>query len=303
VNDYATKLSLAGEAGAPFAIIYNYPDGPSTACPPGEQLCPLGGTDFSPIPAVFIGSTEGTGLLALFQTNKNARARLAATGTSVTFTVTNQLSTEQVQVRLKTDHPLRGDLRITLTSPAGTRSVLQAYNADTSAGPVDWTYMSTHHFYEEARGAWTLTATDEGAGNTGSILYAALTITGVPIVDSNQDGLDDSWKQTYFGSLDVNPLDSPDGDAWTNLREFIQGSDPTRNDQPLRLDIAQWTTNQVDQVWRVSWPNNLANRSTLSLGPDAAHLSPTNEIGTPNATAVWMHYTTNADSQLFEVKQ
>src|SRR5439155_4213512 len=96
--------------------------------------------------------SDGEALKALFATNVSALAQIRLNSTSYVFSITNTLLCEHVGVRVLTDHPLRGDLRITLVSPAGTRSVLQRYNTDTSSGPVDWTYYSTHHFYETSAG-------------------------------------------------------------------------------------------------------------------------------------------------------
>ena len=116
-------------------------------------------------------------------------------------------------LRVKTDHPLRGDLRMTLVSPQGTRSILQRFNSDTNAGPSDWTYYSTHHFYESSAGTWTFDISDEYAGATGSVLEASLILRGVDIMDADQDGLDDAWEMQHFNSLSYGPLDDPDAEA------------------------------------------------------------------------------------------
>ena len=288
-NDFAAKLSLAGEAGSPFAVIYNYSDGPTDACPGGDQLCPLGGTDFSPIPGVFVTYQSGVALRALFSTNTSARIRLAATSTTASFRVTNQLSCEQVTLRLRTDHPLRGDLRIVLTSPQGTRSVLGTYNSDESAGPVDWTYMTTHSFFEEAAGTWTLAVTDESGGAVGSILGAELTVNGVPIVDADGDGLDDRWEMAHFGNLKASPAESLDGDSWSNLREYIQGTDPRKNDLPFVASIAPWNTDHV----RVSWPNNTAGGGQIDFGPAVDTFTQSTQIDSRGAEGVWIGPSTN----------
>lgn len=237
---YAAKLEYAAEAGASFAVIMNYAEGTGGDCPPGDQLCPLGGTDFSRIPAVFIANSDGVSLRELFRTNSTARARLALNSAKVRFAITNSVRIESVQVRMGTDHPLRGDLRITLVSPSGTRSVLQAYNADVSAGPVDWTYSSAHHFLEPSAGEWTLEVTDEGASASGSLLKAALVLNGVPIEDSDLDGLDDVWERRWFGDLSSDPAADPDDDGWSNAREALVGTDPKTRSRPDKADIAEW---------------------------------------------------------------
>jgi hypothetical protein len=141
---------------------------------------------------------------------------------------------------LRTDHPVRGDLRVTLTSPGGTRSVLQAYNADTAPGPVDWTYSSTHHLLEPTAGIWTLAVTDEGAGASGNQLAAALILHGVPIADADGDGLDDDWERRRLGGLAGGPGDDPDADGWSNAIEALAGADPARPDRSPNAQMSEW---------------------------------------------------------------
>src|SRR6185312_6051833 len=137
-------------------------------------------------------------LVGIIKTNPTVLGQINLNSTNYSFNVTESLLCEHVGVRIKTDHPLRGDLRITLVSPQGTRSILQRYNGDTQPGPVDWTYYSTHHFFETSAGVWTLYVSDESAGFTGNVLSASLTIFGVPITDSDHDGLDDGWEMVHF---------------------------------------------------------------------------------------------------------
>ncbi|HTI69971.1 MAG TPA: S8 family serine peptidase [Candidatus Limnocylindria bacterium] len=295
-NDFSAKLSLAAEAGATFAVVYNYTSGPTDSCPGGDQLCPLGGTDFSPIPGVFITHSDGVALRNLFASNPTARARLATTKATVRFTVNDQLSCEQVTVRLQTDHSLRGDLRILLTSPGGTSSVLQTYNSDVSAGPTDWTYMTTHAFFEEAAGVWTLDVIDEGGGETGSIQGASLTVFGVPIVDEDHDGMDDTWETAHFGNLGAGPLQSTDGDSWSNLREFIQGTDPQVNDQPFVASVGPWDADHI----RVSWPNDSHQQARLDFGASPVALTGSTNVTSLGSEGVWISPRTN-QTQFFRV--
>src|SRR5258707_1032489 len=237
---FASQINLAAQAGASFAVMYNYvtntdPNG----APGGDQLLPMGGTDYAPIPAVFIGHTDGEALKALFQTNNNALAQIHLNSTSYVFTVTNTLITEHVALRVKTDHQLRGDVRITLVSPSGTRSVLQRYNADESPGPVDWTYYSTHHFFESSAGNWTAYFSDEFSGATGTVQSVSLMIEGVPIFDTDKDGLDDIWEIIHFACLTAGPKDDPDRDGFSNAREQIMGTDP--NTAPFQTDLSIWS--------------------------------------------------------------
>ena len=256
-NNYADKINFAAQAGAAFAVVHNFATNTSgSGAPGGDQLVPMGGTDFTPIPAVFVSYSDGVALRALFATNTAARARIRLTNTNLLFTVTHSLLCEHVGLRLQTDHPLRGDLRITLVSPAGTRSVLQRYNADINPGPSDWTYYSTHHFFESSVGEWRLFVSDEGLDATGSVHFASLMLTGVPITDTDTDGLDDDWEIAHFGSLGLGPQDDPDGDGYSNAREQVMGTDPSKPDRAFVLDLSRWS----DTVNRLSWPG-VTNRN------------------------------------------
>jgi len=254
-NTFAAKLSLAARAGAAFAVVYNFVTNTTgSGAPGGDQLTAMGATDYVPIPAVFIGHSNGVGLLNLFQTNEAAVAQLQMPSTDYVFSITNTLICEQVGVRLMADFPLRGDLRITLVSPSGTRSVLQRYNADKTPGPTDWTYYSTHHFFESSAGDWKVSVSNQGAeGFTGTVHLISLLLEGVPIVDSDHDGLDDRWELRHFGSLNQGSKDDPDADGYSNMREQMMGTDPaTNNNLPFTVDLSRWDAD----VWRLSWPSS-----------------------------------------------
>ncbi|HLP75861.1 MAG TPA: S8 family serine peptidase, partial [Candidatus Paceibacterota bacterium] len=249
---FTDKINHAAQAGAAFAVIYNY----STNVDPnagGDLLTGMGQTEFVPIPAVFIGNTDGEALKALSATNSSVRARLKLTSAEQTFNVSNTLICEQVGVRIQTDHPSRGNLRITLLSPQGTRSVLQAINNDSSPGPTDWTYWSTHHFFESSAGDWKVAVTDERAGSTGSVQSATLILRGTPIVDSDHDGLDDNWKIARLGSLSFGPKDDPDGDGFCNAREQVMGTDSAVANSPFAADLSWWELAGY-RLPRLTWP-------------------------------------------------
>ncbi len=270
-DTFAALINNAARAGAGLALIYNYEtNSTGTGGPGGDQLTPMGGTDFVPIPAVFIGFHDGDALRTVFATNQNARAQIRLDSTNFVFTVTNTLICEHVGLRVMTDHPLRGDLRITLVSPAGTRSVLQRYNSDESPGPADWTYFSTHHFFESTAGDWTAYFSDEGAGNSGNVLQVSLLLDGVPIDDADHDGLDDQWERNYFGSISVSgPRDDPDKDGYSNAREQIMGTNPTEpNNFPFHVDFSRWN----NSLARLSWPSSPNFLYEIWAGRDPASL-------------------------------
>ncbi|MBU6401090.1 MAG: S8 family serine peptidase, partial [Verrucomicrobia bacterium] len=245
VSLFSDKITWAAQAGAAFAVIYN-----NTGA---TNLIFMAATDFTPIPAVFIDQNDGAALHTLLATNPAVTAQIHLDTAAYAFVVTNTLLCEHVAVRLATDHPRRADVRITLLSPQGTRSVLQQLNEDSSPGPVDWTYYSTHHFYESSWGTWTVYVSDEQAGATGAVHLAGLTLEGVPITDTDHDGLDDQWEMKYFGTLAFGPRDNPAGDGFNNMRKQILGLDPrVAANLPLELDLAAWN----QRLLRLSWPSS-----------------------------------------------
>jgi subtilisin family serine protease/subtilisin-like proprotein convertase family protein len=292
-NTFAAKINLAAQAGAAFAIVYNFLTNTSgSGAPGGEQLTAMAATDFTPIPAVFIGHNEGSGLVNLFSTNNSASAQLQMPSTVFTFAVTNTLMCEHVSVRLQVNYPIRGNLRVTMVSPSGTRSVLQVYNSDKNAGPADWTYSSTHHFFEKSAGDWNVFISNQGVeGFTGAVQTVSLVLEGVPIPDADHDGLDDRWEMQYFGSLVQGPQDDPDGDGYSNIREQLMGTDPTTNDNvPFRLDLSPWSSSLA----RLSWPACLGlnyeiwagmNPGSLSLVTNVAGKFPETEWFAPGSSA------------------
>ena len=239
---FRDKIARAARAGASFAIIFN-----NTTSP---LLQAMGGTDFAPIPAVSISQVDGEALRDFIALHPETTAHLQLTSAVYQLTVTNTLLCEHVGLRLKTTHPNRADVRVTLLSPVGTRSVLQAINSDPSAGPSDWTYWSCQHLYESSAGEWRLEVSDERSADVGSATYAQLILIGVEITDTDHDGLDDNWELQHFGDLAHGPKDDPDDDGINNAREQILGTDPTAPDTMFKLDIAALKWGHQ----RISWP-------------------------------------------------
>ncbi|HAO21756.1 MAG TPA: hypothetical protein DCQ37_15600, partial [Desulfobacteraceae bacterium] len=54
-------------------------------------------------------------------------------GISSTITIPQSFSLEHVEVIFQATHPYRGDLKIVLTSPSGTQSVLAESHSDSNA--------------------------------------------------------------------------------------------------------------------------------------------------------------------------
>ncbi len=271
-NNYSDKIANLPKNVA-LVIFYNYEDSGLSGCPGGDQLCIPGGTDFSPYPVVFVGRTAGLELKQAAGVGSSAKAGLRLQPADLRFEVVDPLSIEHVTLQLQSDHSVRGDLRVALRSPAGTVSVLQRYNADTSAGPLDWTYMSTHHYLEPSVGTWTLEILDQATGGQGAVLQATLNIQGVRILDSDRDGLDDNWERQQTGGLSRKPSD-PTGDGRSTVgRDYAAGGSIQPSGQLVKLDVTLWYSDFV----RISWPFS-TNRMVLYGGEGLDLLKPLDEV-------------------------
>jgi subtilisin-like proprotein convertase family protein len=79
---------------------------------------------------------------------------------------------------LEDSHPRRGDIKIELTSPQGTKSILLPYrNYDfiNAEGYDDWPFMSVHFWGEDPIGAWTLKITYKSG--SGYVRMSGLSMT------------------------------------------------------------------------------------------------------------------------------
>lgn len=86
---------------------------------------------------------------------------------SAGIVIPDHLTVETVEVVFTAQHPTRGDLVITLSSPTGTTSVLQEVHNDRSPDINGWTYSTVRSWGEQSAGQWTLRVEDKAAGNVG----------------------------------------------------------------------------------------------------------------------------------------
>lgn len=86
----------------------------------------------------------------------------------VVDTGVDNFETESVVVLLSLEHPSRGDLSITLTSPEGTESILH-FSPRPENKHLDrssyWEMMTVRNWGENPNGGWTLSLKDTKAGN------------------------------------------------------------------------------------------------------------------------------------------
>ena len=84
---------------------------------------------------------------------------------------------EAVVLRIAVEHDQAWDLGVTITSPAGTQSVVNApFNAvlDQHSGLQDWQLLSNAFYGENPNGDWRVQVVDLNAGDTGELTSWAL---------------------------------------------------------------------------------------------------------------------------------
>lgn len=100
-------------------------------------------------------------------------------GVTQTFTFNpGAFRVEQVRLSLWLPHEHRGDLEITLTSPADITSTLASPHLSAGPGYDGWSFTSVRHWGESAQGDWTLRIADLRPGLTGTIEAAHLELLG-----------------------------------------------------------------------------------------------------------------------------
>lgn len=92
-------------------------------------------------------------------------------------TLVDDLTVETVEVVVVASHQSRGDLEIIVTSPFGTKSVLQEVHNDRGQN-LNWRYSTVRSWGEKAKGKWEITLTDKRTGSTGSFTSWQLKVYG-----------------------------------------------------------------------------------------------------------------------------
>ena len=103
-----------------------------------------------------------------------------AAGVTNSFSVSNDLTVEAVQIRVDITHADISELALELTSPSGTKSILvNAQNSLTGIANYTSETFLTNAFYQESSvGTWTLRVVDSKVGVTGTLTAFKLNIFG-----------------------------------------------------------------------------------------------------------------------------
>ena len=94
--------------------------------------------------------------------------------------------------------------------------------------------------------------------------------------DSDGDGLPDAWEIQYFGSINdprATPNADPDGDGFTNLQEYLAGTDPKDPNSSLKFDSVTMAGSQTllrftavaSRTYTVLYRDDLSNGTWLRL--------------------------------------
>ncbi|MCX6874637.1 MAG: S8 family serine peptidase [Verrucomicrobia bacterium] len=119
------------------------------------------------------------------------------------------------------------------------------------------------------------------------------------LVDTDSNALPDWWETGYFGSLGNNPADDPDGDGFTNLQEYLIGSQPDNPASGLAIAHTEIVQNGANRDFRLSFPtatgvtyrvernDNLAVGTWVQLGSEVSGTG--NPATASDAGAVTLH--------------
>jgi autotransporter-associated beta strand protein len=110
----------------------------------------------------------------------NAIPDASSAGITSSFTLGADITVESVEIAFSATHASRGNLKVVLTSPSGTRSVLAEPHGDTGDHFTGWTFSTVRDWGESAAGTWTLTVSDLTAGTTGTFGSWAINVYGTP---------------------------------------------------------------------------------------------------------------------------
>ncbi len=284
------KIRNAANAGASFVVIYNNQN--------EDQLIRMAGTDYTPLPAYFISREHGEPLSVLVEDDPTVRMQLEMNSAEYLFQVDETMVCEHVEVVVDADHPWRGQLRIVLESPSGTRSVLQRLNFDDSQGPVHWAYRTTRHFFEPTAGDWKVSITDQDQNQIGGIRSINLNILGTEITDTDADGLDDDWERAQFGNLASTASEDPDDDGSPNAREQLLGTSPLVSDLTLKMNLDYLDEEHI----RLSWQSRPDRRyDVLSVKPGDAASDILGTVASQSYQSEWVVELEAETNQFFQI--
>ncbi|MBX3413049.1 MAG: S8 family serine peptidase [Pirellulales bacterium] len=191
-------------------------------------------------------------------------------GITSSINVTDDLVVERVEVVFTASHTFRGDLRVVLTSPDGTQSILAEPHNDPNDHYASWTFSSTHHWGESSLGQWTLKVADEAAADVGTWTNWTLKLHGTAaptgpapprIVSSSPIGSLEGPRDSF----EFNFSEAMDQASFSLALDVVSFTGPT-GDLAAELTGFAWLN---QNTLRVSFnAQSAVGAYTLVLGPD-----------------------------------
>jgi hypothetical protein len=175
------------------------------------------------------------------------------------FVITNNLAQATFSVRGPTN----------FTPVVGTGRWFNVSNAVPGDYVVRWSPVD-HHL--------TPPAVTNRLGTNALVIGGAYTFP-----DANANGISDLWEGSFFGRVlsgaEASMDADPDGDGFSNAREFQAGTDPRDPESVLRLDLP---AGGVNAPIRVSWPSRARLEYLLEISDDLRRWNATGDprIGT-----------------------
>ena len=263
------SVILMSDTGGSFDLVnvtLTFDDAAANSLPDSTQITSgtykptnIGAGDPFPAPAstnllgtalsVFNGTSPNGAWLLYVVDDEGADIGKIAKGWKLTIIA----STNTCCVGSTNQPPVINAASINPSSPTTTNNLIAAVTStnDPDGDPITFAYQwqeSTNNVVFTnltAQTSNTLVASTTVAGdyyqviitpNDGQTNGAPFTTASVLVpVDADGNGINDDWEVQYFGHIGIDPNADPDGDGFSNLQEFLAGTDPTDSGSALRI--------------------------------------------------------------------
>lgn len=214
---------------------------------------------------LYIAGVDGT-LRSYLVTDNSADLAVSITssdgaaigGSNLVYTVqvTNRSSRASTDVALTDDLPA-AVTRLSVVPSQGTwTQVSQSVTCEFGTIPANATATAVIAVRPLAAGVIVNTATVQAMTPDFALANNSATSTVTIPVDHDNDGLPDAWEMAHFNSTNHpqgSPSADPDGDGFTNLQEWIAGTNPLDPHSTVRiLAIERTASNYVVVTWQTS---------------------------------------------------